>query len=91
MGESSSSRATTNTSLCPRPGQQGTYRALLFCPSELVLIGGWLGGTLMQSFRRRNHPPAERRWETVAGVGDYDDLALVLWTDYFRVAIVRQS
>jgi proton-dependent oligopeptide transporter, POT family len=51
------------------PGQQGTYMGFAFLPIGLgSLIGGWLGGRLMNYYGEVIHQPA-RVWWAVTGIG----------------------
>jgi dipeptide/tripeptide permease len=58
-------------------GQQGTYMGFAFLPIGIgSLIGGWLGGKLVQHFGEVTHQPS-RMWYAVTAVGIIT--ALLLW------------
>ena len=51
------------------PGQQGTYMGFAFLPIGVgSLIGGWLGGALIQHFGEMAHQPS-RMWWVVTTIG----------------------
>lgn len=59
------------------PGQQGTYMGFAFLPIGLgSLIGGWLGGRLMDYYGTIIQRPA-RVWWAFAGIGTFT--ALLMW------------